>query len=107
MEICVRRMLERKVDGVAIMTSEMDPELIQMLSGRGIPIVFLDTGAVGPGISNISLDYDSGVDQAMGPPDLARAPQDRICQRSGKPRLGENSLRSIFSIVEAQETKMQ
>ncbi len=49
MEICVRRMLERKVDGVAIMTSEMDPELIQMLSGRGIPIVFLDTGSVGHG----------------------------------------------------------
>lgn len=65
MQICVRRMLERKVDGVAIMTSEMDPELIQMLSGRGIPIVFLDTGAVGPGISNISLDYDNGIDQAM------------------------------------------
>jgi DNA-binding LacI/PurR family transcriptional regulator len=43
----------------------MDPELIQMLSGRGIPITFLDTGAVGPGISNITLDYDSGVDQAM------------------------------------------
>jgi len=58
-------MLERKVDGVAIMTSEMDPELIQTLCGRGIPIVFLDTGAVGAGISNISLDYDSGVDQAM------------------------------------------
>jgi LacI family transcriptional regulator len=65
MEICVRRMLERKVDGVAIMTSEMDPELIQTLSGRGIPIVFLDTGSVGQGISNISLDYDSGVDQAI------------------------------------------
>jgi len=65
MEICVRRMLERKVDGVAIMTSEMDPELIRMLNGRGIPIVFLDTGSVGPGISNISLDYDSGVDQAI------------------------------------------
>ncbi len=65
MEVAVRRMLERKVDGVAIMTSEMDPELIQMLNGRGIPIVFLDTGAVGPGISDISLDYDSGVDQAI------------------------------------------
>jgi DNA-binding LacI/PurR family transcriptional regulator len=48
MEICVRRMLERKT-----------------LSGRGIPIVFLDTGSVGQGISNISLDYDSGVDQAI------------------------------------------
>jgi DNA-binding LacI/PurR family transcriptional regulator len=65
MEVCVRRMLERKVDGVAIMTSEMDPELIRMLNGRGIPIVFLDTGSVGTGISNISLDYDSGVDQAI------------------------------------------
>jgi DNA-binding LacI/PurR family transcriptional regulator len=65
MEVCVRRMLERKVDGVAIMTSEMDPELIQMLSGRGIPIVFLDTGAVGDRISDISLDYDAGVDQAI------------------------------------------
>ncbi len=65
MEICVRRMLERKVDGVAIMTSEMDPELIQMLNGRGIPIVFLDTGSAGEGISNISLEYDSGVDQAI------------------------------------------
>ena len=65
MEICVRRMLERKVDGVAIMTSEMDPQLIRMLSGRGIPIVFLDTGAVGDKISSISLDYDSGVDQAI------------------------------------------
>jgi DNA-binding LacI/PurR family transcriptional regulator len=88
MEGCVRRMLERKVDGVAIMTSEMDPQLIQTLSGRGIPIVFLDTGSVGPGISNISLDYDSGVDQAIdhltslghrriafvsGPADLASA----------------------------------
>jgi DNA-binding LacI/PurR family transcriptional regulator len=65
MEMCVRRMVERKVDGVAIMTSEMDPHLIQTLSGRGIPIVFLDTGTVGPGISNITLDYESGVDRAM------------------------------------------
>lgn len=65
MEVCVRRMLERKVDGVAIMTSEMDPELIQMLNGRGIPIVFLDTGAAGDLISDISLDYSAGVDQAI------------------------------------------
>ena len=65
MEVCVRRMLERKVDGVAIMTSEMDSELVQMLNGRGIPIVFLDTGAVSHGISNISVDYNIGVDQAI------------------------------------------
>src|ERR1700750_1022949 len=63
MEVCVRRMLERQVDGVAIMTSEMGPQLIEMISDRGIPMVFLDTGTAGPGISNIALTYDSGVDQ--------------------------------------------
>ena len=85
MEICVRRMLERKVDGVAIMTSEMDPALIQMLNGRGIPIIFLDTGVVGPGISNISLDYDSGVDQAMD--HLTSLGHRRIAFVSGPPNL--------------------
>jgi DNA-binding LacI/PurR family transcriptional regulator len=65
MRVCVRRMLERKVDGVAIMTSEMDPELIQMLSKRGIPIVFLDTGSVGRRISNICIDYSGGIDLAI------------------------------------------
>jgi DNA-binding LacI/PurR family transcriptional regulator len=65
MQVCVRRMLERKVDGVAIMTSEMDPKLVQLLNRRGVPIVFLDTGRVGPNISNIFIDYVSGIEQAM------------------------------------------
>jgi LacI family transcriptional regulator len=65
MEQCVRRMLEHKVSGVAIMTSEMDPELILMLNKRKIPIVFLDTGKAGPLTSNISIDYQHGIDLAI------------------------------------------
>jgi len=65
METCVRRMLQRKVDGVAIMTSEMDDKLIKMLSGRNIPIVFLDTGRPGPGISVVRINYAGGVDSGM------------------------------------------
>jgi DNA-binding LacI/PurR family transcriptional regulator len=65
MEHCVRRMLEHKVDGVAIMTSEMESDLVQVLSRRGIPIVFLDTGKVGRLISNISIDYSHGIDLAI------------------------------------------
>lgn len=65
MQLCVRRMLERKVDGVAIMTSEMDPHLIRLLNKRGIPIVFLDTGRVGPYISNIFIDYSNGIEKAI------------------------------------------
>jgi LacI family transcriptional regulator len=65
MEQCVRRMLEHNVAGVAIMTSEMDPELVRMLSKRKIPIVFLDTGKAGPLTSNISIDYQHGIDLAI------------------------------------------
>src|SRR5579875_393648 len=41
METCVARMLQRKVDGVAIMTSEMEDHLITIISRRKIPIVFM------------------------------------------------------------------
>jgi LacI family transcriptional regulator len=65
METCVLRMLHRKVDGVAILTSEMEPRLIAEFSSRRIPMVFLDMGAVGEGVSNIVLDYAAGVDAAV------------------------------------------
>ena len=64
-ETCVLRMLGRKVDGVAIMTSEMDDRLIDCLKSKNIPMVFLDTGTPSPGISNISIDYGAGIDQAI------------------------------------------
>lgn len=65
MKICVQRMLERKVDGVAIMTSEMDKQLIQEFSKRRIPLVFLDTGTPSAGVSNITIDYSEGIHQAV------------------------------------------
>lgn len=66
METCVRRMLQRKVDGVAILTSEMDDKLVQALRGQNIPIVFLDSGTPGPGISVVRINYAVGVDAGMG-----------------------------------------
>ncbi len=65
MEMCVRRMLQRKVDGVAILTSEMDDKLVKVLSGRNIPIVFLDTGKPDKGISVVRINYAVGVDRGM------------------------------------------
>jgi DNA-binding LacI/PurR family transcriptional regulator len=62
---CVRRMLERKVDGVAIFTSEMEKGLIAQLEERRIPIVFLDTGSVREQISNIRVNYESGIHEAI------------------------------------------
>jgi len=65
MTACLRRMLERKVDGVAIMTSEMDLGLLKELSRRGVPIVFMDVGQVGPRMSHVALDYSHGIHQAV------------------------------------------
>jgi DNA-binding LacI/PurR family transcriptional regulator len=65
MAVCVRRLLERKVEGVAIMTSEMDQHLIDLLVSRKIPTVFLDVGTVHQFINNIQVDYATGINQAV------------------------------------------
>jgi LacI family transcriptional regulator len=61
----VRRLLERKVDGVAVMTSEMEPGLIAQMEQRLLPIVFLDTARAGRRISNIKVDYAMGIGEAV------------------------------------------
>lgn len=62
---CIRRMLERKVDGVAIMTSEADPALVAELTRRKIPTVLLDTGKNGSVSANITIDYAQGIQEAV------------------------------------------
>jgi LacI family transcriptional regulator len=63
--VCVERMIDRKVDGVAIMTSEMHSALSDQLSTRRVPLVFLDVGKVGKGVSNIKVAYREGITQAV------------------------------------------
>jgi LacI family transcriptional regulator len=62
---CVRRMVERKVDGVAIMTSEADPDLVMELNRKNIPTVLLDTGRPGPLTANVTIEYGHGIHQAL------------------------------------------
>jgi DNA-binding LacI/PurR family transcriptional regulator len=65
MALSVRRMLERKVDGVAIMTSEMEEHLIDQLAHRRVPIAFLDVGIPKDRVSNIAVDYEMGICEAI------------------------------------------
>ena len=65
MGTCVRRMIERQVDGVAILTSEVESHLLDELARRKLPIVFLDVGKVKPLISNIRVDYGKGIREAV------------------------------------------
>jgi DNA-binding LacI/PurR family transcriptional regulator len=63
--LCVQRMIERKIDGVAIMTSEVDPSLEDTFARRKVPLVFLDVGKVRKGVSNVKVDYAGGITQAV------------------------------------------
>jgi len=61
----VRRMIEREVEGVAVMTSEMESSLIGQLRDRRMPLAFVDVGPSAPHISNICVNYQVGVRQAV------------------------------------------
>jgi len=65
MEISVRRMLERRVDGVAVMTFGMEELLLEDLKLRKVPLVFVDVGPQRPYVSNIRIDYLHGIRQAV------------------------------------------
>jgi len=65
MELAVRRMIERRVDGVAILTFGMEESLIEDLRFRKVPLVFVDVGPLVPGVSNIRINYQHGIRQAV------------------------------------------
>jgi LacI family transcriptional regulator len=65
MESSVRRMIERRVDGVAILTFGMEETLIEHLRFRKVPLVFVDVGPDVPGIANIRINYQNGIRQAV------------------------------------------
>ncbi len=65
MESSVRRMIERRVDGVAILTFGMEDSLLDHLRFRKVPLVFVDVGPDAPGIVNIRINYLNGIRQAV------------------------------------------
>jgi LacI family transcriptional regulator len=65
MESSVRRMIERRVDGVAILTFGMEDSLLEHLRFRKVPLVFVDVGPNAQGIINIRINYQNGIRQAV------------------------------------------
>ncbi len=59
----VRLMIGQRVAGLAAIVSEMDPELIEDLSGYGIPVVYCGVGAQRDNTPNIRVNYRRGMDK--------------------------------------------
>jgi len=53
------------VRGVAIMTSEMSMRMVHELARRKIAVTFLDLAPVRGYMSNLRIDYESGIDQIV------------------------------------------
>jgi LacI family transcriptional regulator len=78
-------MIERRVDGVAVMTFGMEDLLLEDLKLRRVPLVFADVGIARPRVSNIRIDYLHGIRQAVQ--HLAAFRHQKIAFISGPMRL--------------------
>ncbi len=64
-EAAVRRMIESRVRGVAVMTSQIDSRLINTLLQAEVPVVALDGARIGKGRARLALDYSVGIGAAV------------------------------------------
>jgi LacI family transcriptional regulator len=61
----IRLMMGRRVAGLAVIVSEMDPALRDELAGGSMPVVFYDVGAPGKHITNIRVQYRKGIEKTV------------------------------------------
>ena len=65
MTSCVRRMIERKVDGVAVMTFGIEEPLLDQLAKQKIPLVYVDSRPQQPAAMTLNVDYRHGIWQGV------------------------------------------
>jgi LacI family transcriptional regulator len=64
-ESLIRRMLQRNVDGVAVMTFGIEEELVHKLVDHGFPLVFVDAGPELPNVRVLKVNYGEGIREAV------------------------------------------
>ena len=104
-ETAVRRMIERRVEGVAVMTFGMEEVLLEDLKLRKVPLVFADVGLSGPHVSNIRIDYLHGIRQAVQ--HLAALRHQKIAFVSGPLRLKSAEARKQAFIRSMEEIGLE
>ena len=62
---CVRLMIGRRVAGLAVIVSEMDPDLISELAASKLRVVFYDVGTAGRTMSYIRVNYRRGIERVV------------------------------------------
>lgn len=65
MDVCVRRMLERNVEGVAVMTFGIEQPVLEELTSRDIPMVYMDAAPPTPLSRALTVDYHKGIREGV------------------------------------------
>jgi DNA-binding LacI/PurR family transcriptional regulator len=104
MEGAVRRMLERRVEGVAILTFGMEESLLDSLRFRKVPLVFVDVGPAVPRVSNIKINYQRGIREAVQ--HLALLRHKRVAFISGPLALKSASSRKSAFLAALEEASL-
>jgi DNA-binding LacI/PurR family transcriptional regulator len=61
----LRRLLDRGVDGIAVLTSEVSDEVIQSLRGIKVPVVFLNQPVLAGRYPVVTVEYERGFREAV------------------------------------------
>jgi DNA-binding LacI/PurR family transcriptional regulator len=99
-QAAAERLMQHKVRGVAVMTSEINIKLIREFARRRIAVTFLDPTPFRGSVSNLCIDYDGGIGQIVGY--LHKCGHRHIAFVAGRPNLKSNVAR-----LKAYEKHMQ
>ncbi len=102
MELCARRMLERKVDGIAMMTFGFEETMLDRFADEDIPVVFIDLPPRQQRGSTLVVDYHAGIYE--GVQHLAVLGHRRIAFISGPLQLGSASARRVAFMESMRST---
>jgi DNA-binding LacI/PurR family transcriptional regulator len=61
----IRLMIGRRLAGLAVIVSEMDAELQDLLASQDMPVVFFDVGGPGERVTNIRVQYRPGIERVV------------------------------------------
>lgn len=64
-EPAARQMIERRIDGVAVLGSGVEPVLIDIFTSRNVPVVAIDVDSLGGLLLTVQIDYQHGIRQAV------------------------------------------
>jgi LacI family transcriptional regulator len=65
LQTAARRMIERRVEGVAILTFGPDEPLIDVFKNHKLPVFTLDSQASGGLLKTVAIDYQHGIREAV------------------------------------------